>query len=97
MDRPFCLGKRLKNDFWVYERKDLNDVLGKYASLWEEPPAGLVSTVAGWVSLQVVCDIVNYLQKTFPEASKHTKGCCRRCGGYDDYIQDGDLCYRCCG
>lgn len=88
-----------KNGFWVYKREDLNAVLGKYAPLWEEPPASCVSTVAGWVSLQVVCDIVNHLQKTLlvPEASKHTKGRCRRCGGYDDYIQDGDLCYRCCG
>jgi len=87
-----------KNEEWVYKEADLNAVLGKYASLWEPAPESCGSSVAGWVPVQTVCDIVNHLRETVgsKEPSKHTSGRCRRCGGYDDYIQDGELCYRCC-
>ena len=56
--------------------------------------------VAPYVKVTDVIEMINYLRGLVKPQQKNTQpkmGRCRRCGGYDPYIQDGDLCWRCCG
>ena len=56
------------------------------------------TSVAPYLSLDEVCMIVNSLpikpvEKVILERVKHK---CRRCGSFDDYVEEGGLCYKCC-
>jgi len=61
---------------------------------------GSRTAVAPYVEVSDVIDIINHLRGLVKPQQKDIQskmGCCRRCKGYDPYIDDGDLCWRCCG
>lgn len=57
------------------------------------------TSIASYVPLIVVCELINSLRALGQEKEKvveKVKHKCRRCGIFDDYVEEGGLCYRCC-
>ena len=88
-----------KNGNWVI-RFDMKNIFEfKWADLWEDEEK---FSIAPYVPIKTVCDIINHMRTIQAPAQKQVnefknKGRCRRCGSYDPYINDGDLCWNCCG
>lgn len=90
-----------KSGDWITPN-NAKDIIGdfKWINLWEPVSTGCRTSVAPHVPINVVCEIMNFLKGIKTQTTvkqEHSKGKCRRCGAYDEYINDGELCYRCIG